>query len=447
MAPPTPRIVLVSRFFPPQHSVGGRRIQRMAEYFAGRGWRVSVVTARDRHAGAAAHRAVELGMPGVRVTYATAPRNPVPLSSPRPGIERSSSGAGRSGGARLKAALRAIRDLFVFPDDSNLWIVTSYLASRREIGRAGHVFVLTSAPPASSHAVGVLLKRAFGSRVTWLADFRDPYLYPERDYGRRVVDRMHRRLFRRILADADYLLATTAGTLRTFAQGGTEATRAKGICLPNGILPGLFEGVAPEVLAPGKATFTHLGDLDYDHRNPEPLLRAFGELIREGRVAAEQFEVHFFGEEGRWEGRSVASLARTHGCAQSVFLHEHVEYRRALSIMKGSSVLVLLAESQPLSIPAKTYEYLASGRPVLAFTEAGSATDELVRGIPAIQVVTARRPDEVKAGLLRLMRQQLGTVTGNRSDAPGAPQLDITAHLARLEATLMERQAAGGTPH
>lgn len=434
-------LVLVSRFFPPQRSVGGYRIQHMAEFFAGRGWQVSVVTARDRRADPAAHRAVQEAMPGVRIRYTNSPRNPIPRSSPRPGVEQARGDGTATSTRRFAGWVKSVRDLLVFPDDANLWIPAAFVAARREAKGDRHVFVLTSAPPFSAHVAGLLLKRSAGGRITWIADFRDPYLYPERDYSRRFVDRWHRRLFGRILRGADYVLGTTDGILGTFDLGGL-ATDRQGIRVPNGVPRGLFDGVTPETLAAGKVVFAHLGDLDYDHRNPGPLLQAFGDLARAGHLRADQFELHFFGEQGQWGSASVTSMADAYGCASSVFLHAHVAHQRALAIMKGADVLVLLAENQPLSIPAKTYEYLASGRPVLVFTEAGSATHGLLQGLPGVCIVTARRPDEVKAGVLRLMRP--GADAGVAPSAGEGAALTIESHLARLEAHLLAGAAERG---
>jgi hypothetical protein len=199
---------------------------------------------------------------------------------------------------------------------------------------------------------------------------------------------------------------------------------------------GLFDGIEPEVLAPGKTTFAHLGDLHYVHRNPEALIRAFGELVAEGRVRPDQFELHFFGQRGRWEGRGVPDLAAQYGCRASVFEHDAVEHHRALSLMRGADVLVLLAERQPWAIPAKAYEYLASGTRVLALGEPDGATGRLLNAIRRARVVSSGEPASLKDALLALIAEREAGGRPRLDSGDRGPPLDIGWHLARMAEVL-----------
>jgi glycosyltransferase involved in cell wall biosynthesis len=426
MAVPSKKIILLTRLFPPQRSVGGRRIEQMARFFVDRGWEVSVVAAREASFGAHAHAAVQDSIPGARIVYTAAPRNRLPL--PASMLERPPGGAGV-----FKTSLRAVRDLLIFPDNTNLWIPVAYRAARREMNGEGPVVVLTSSPPFSTHAAGLLLKRRFGPRVRWIADFRDPWFHPSHDYSGRFVDRLLVRLGNQVRQSADLMLVTTDAVLGTFDRYGDPDLRTAPIhCLPNGVRAGLFDGVEAETLAQSKTVFVHLGDLHYTHRNPEPLIAACGALVADGRLRPEQFELHFFGPRGSWQGRGVGDLAARHGCRASVLEHDAVEHRRALSIMRGADVLVLLADRQPWAIPAKTYEYLASGTRILALCEPDGATGQLLRDVGRAGVVSGLQPDSLKSMLMEYVAErELGGP--RRPDlGAGGPRFEIGWHLEQL---------------
>jgi hypothetical protein len=56
---------------------------------------------------------------------------------------------------------------------------------------------------------------------------------------------------------------------------------------------------------------------------------------------------------------------------------------------EDSTVLLNLAQGQPLSVPAKTYEHLASGREILLVCEDDCETARLVSGIKGVNQVDA----------------------------------------------------------
>ena len=66
-------------------------------------------------------------------------------------------------------------------------------------------------------------------------------------------------------------------------------------------------------------------------------------------------------------------------------------------LIRDDFVLLSFANDQPLQVPGKTYDYLATGRRVLAVTEHDGATADVLRPLPECAV--AERPQEVAAAL------------------------------------------------
>jgi hypothetical protein len=74
-----------------------------------------------------------------------------------------------------------------------------------------------------------------------------------------------------------------------------------------------------------------------------------------------------------------------------------VSRTEARTMMAGDFVLLLLANEQPLQVPGKAYDYLATGRRILAISERDSACADLMLPLAGCRVV--ERPDEVASAL------------------------------------------------
>ena len=81
--------------------------------------------------------------------------------------------------------------------------------------------------------------------------------------------------------------------------------------------------------------------------------------------------------------------------------------RDSLAEMMAASALLLVQPGHPLSIPAKVYEYLATGRPILAIADEGE-TANLVRGSGAGIVVGGGDEDAMVRALGHLVNGASG---------------------------------------
>ncbi|MCK5407608.1 MAG: hypothetical protein KAJ37_09145, partial [Candidatus Krumholzibacteria bacterium] len=165
----------------------------------------------------------------------------------------------------------------------------------------------------------------------------------------------------------------------------------------------LFENI--DTIRPStddKILLGHLGDLDYDHRNPRPILMALAEL-REESDRYNKLEIHFWGNTGYWDGMDMDGLIRIENLVGSVFYHGSVDQITAQGIIKGLDILVLLAFNQPLQVPAKTYEYLLSGKPLLALCEKHSETYAIVRQFDNVVTITSADPQTVERGIAEVI--------------------------------------------
>jgi glycosyltransferase involved in cell wall biosynthesis len=121
------------------------------------------------------------------------------------------------------------------------------------------------------------------------------------------------------------------------------------------------------------------------------LIEALELLLREDAAAAGRIELHLAGVMSP-DDREVAarsSLVREHG---------FLSHRASVDLMRSADLLFLPMHDLPdgmraTIVPGKTYEYLASRRPILAAVPDGDARDLLLAAGSAVLT----RPDDVDA--------------------------------------------------
>lgn len=87
--------------------------------------------------------------------------------------------------------------------------------------------------------------------------------------------------------------------------------------------------------------------------------------------------------------------------------------------VETSTVLLNLAQGQNLSVPAKTFEHLASGRENLLVCEDDCETARLVSGIPGVNQVDPEKSEKLTATLLSLYDRHVRIGQLASPDGPG----------------------------
>jgi hypothetical protein len=151
----------------------------------------------------------------------------------------------------------------------------------------------------------------------------------------------------------------------------------------------------------GAYELCHFGNV-YGGRNATSLFQAVMELHQESRVHPHQIRLRFV---GTWEVGDSASQELAKYLEQEGFLRYEppLPHRLCLQEMAAAHTLLILQPHSTVRIPAKTYEYIASGRPILLIGEEGAASHLIERhrlgrwcqnAVPAIKTLIA----EIVAG-------------------------------------------------
>ena len=362
---PPLRLLLVTYYFPPSGGAGVQRTLKFAKYLRASGVEPVVLTVE-----AGAYPSLDPTLaadvpPGVEVVR-TLSLDPFGLYGALTGRSRREAVAvGSVGGAdslEKRAGLWARANVFL-PDARVGWVPFAARAARRLV-RGGRVdAVLTSGPPHSTHLVGLALRRARDARgVPWVADFRDPWtginFYDELPMTApaRAVDAA---LERRVLRAADAVVTVSPTWARELEAKGGLAPGAVRV-IQNGFDPNDVGRPAPP--APDAFALTHVGSL-YGSRDPETLWASVATL--RGRGGLGRLRIRLV---GRVDDAVRASLRR-YGLDAITDEGGVVGHAEAVAAMAAAGLLFLSIEPVRNAdgiLTGKLYEYLASGRPVLA---------------------------------------------------------------------------------
>jgi len=255
--------------------------------------------------------------------------------------------------------------------------------------------VITTSPPESVHTVGHALSR---QGLPWVADLRDAWTFePLRPpFPTGLQRRLDERLERRRLGAADVVVCVSEPAAADLRRRGI----AEPLVIPNGWDPEEAPGPAETtgILDPVRVSLVYTGRFGTYGRDPRALVEGMRRLAGAEPDTAARLELVVAGPLTEEERRLLAgdvSPAR-------IVLAGGLERERALSLQTEADALLLLAHptrSQLLNI--KLFEYMASGRPILALA-AGTEGGRIVRELGG-ETVAADDPAAIGAALARLV--------------------------------------------
>ena len=377
-------VLLVSYTFPPQYDVSARRAARLCKYLPAAGWRPVVLTkdwtrdvaAEDRRAFAITSYAQALDeiddLRVVRTGYQTRD-NAMRRLHARLGGAYASSAVADSPASResptartlTRRALSFLSPLFGdFPDAFIGWRATAVPAGVEVIRHESIDAICSLCPPATAHVVASEIATQTG--IPWVAQFDDLFSF-QLEAERRAAWRWfgaakHRAWMRR----ASGVGAITPGMLeyvrRTYGVDG-------GVVMV-GFDP-LDSQTAP---APRRdhqrLRLVYTGSVYLDNQRPEILFAALERVLGARPEAERCIDVVFAGT--RCDDELRRRLTAFPNAAKVCNFIERVAPTEARVLQREADGLLLFnytaatSETGTLSFPAKAFDYLAAGRPVLA---------------------------------------------------------------------------------
>jgi glycosyltransferase involved in cell wall biosynthesis len=110
------------------------------------------------------------------------------------------------------------------------------------------------------------------------------------------------------------------------------------------------------------------------HRSAASFLSAVGELLDERDDLRKTLRIIFYGQVRLDEEQNLRPIIDKYHLESVVGFNPYIKYKEALRTQATSSVNLLIVDYSyncDLIVPAKTFEYLAAGRPILALAPEG----------------------------------------------------------------------------
>jgi glycosyltransferase involved in cell wall biosynthesis len=318
------------------------------------------------------------------------------------------------------------------------WLPFAATACYRAIRRYRPDAVLSSGPAHHIHLLGRHLHRWLG--LPWVADFRDPWVAGDRSPMTWEVRGWEKRAEPSVMREADALILNTPGA-RDLLQEAYPQHAAKMTSITNGYDPEPFEIDSVPPLSGATIEIVHTGVV-YANRSPGPFLDAVRGL-ETAATAGRDLRIRFIGEFSDQSKKDEIVDKVRGGLNASVTVEGRVPYLQSVRAMIDADVLLLLdSPRRRTGVPAKLYEYIGAGRPILALAEHESDVAWVLResGLPH-RVAPPLDPEAIRRAFAELLRDPAISCCG----APNRPRPARFArrHLAGELAALLDSLVQG----
>ncbi|MGS2724298.1 glycosyltransferase [Porticoccus sp. GXU_MW_L64] len=353
-----PRILMVSFHFPPSNAVAVQRSLAFAYHLAELGWDVRILT-------------VNKSCYGGEVDYSLF--YPESLKSKTYRLPAINS---KKIGFRGKYI-----DWLAIPDEWGSWLLFSIPKAIYLVKKFKPDVIWSTCPPFVSHIVAGFVSKI--TKVPWVADYRDPVqldFIGEQVKGKRwaisLVDRF-------TVKNASGIVFVTKHSCSLYQKNYPIEYHKKFSCIENGFhdLPGLNRKKLLNIREQKqnkKFKILYSGSI-YGGRKLDVFFEALCNLLKSGRIEKDEIEFAF---QGFIDQRVLANDVKKYKLKGVVSVLPFVGFEDSVKEMYAADALLLVQNKQfNPQIPAKAYEYIATGRPILGFCHKEGATAELIGGL------------------------------------------------------------------
>ncbi len=316
-------------------------------------------------------------------------------------------------GLRHRLAIWIRMNLFI-PDARIGWYWNAVRKGKQILRSENIQAIVSIGPPHTTLLVGKKLSKEFG--IPHIPVFIDPWvdITYYRDFKRsKPTLALDRRLERSVLEEASRIVFVTESMREDYARR-YPAVQNKSHVLYWGYNEEAFQEFTPKTV-PATEILLHAGNI-FDYQNPKALWATLQKEIRSGR----NLRIVFIGTVSPGIRQSIAEA----GLSDRTEFKGFLPYHKMIEELSAASYVMVCA-TERRHVPGKLFEYLRSGKSILAF---GDDNEEVRRIL-----------DETKAGMIfpytSSAREFFDRVINFRTDLDSVHQFDrkiIAGKLAHI---------------
>ncbi len=357
------RVLIITYYWPPSGGAGVQRWLKFTKYLPDWSWEPVVLTVKEENASYGQRDeslANELS-PTLKVIR-TQSFEPYSLYLRISGKKEIPYGgfSNESNPSVFQKVSRWIRGNFFIPDPRRGWNRYALKAAQKLMLEEKFDAIITTGPPHSTHLIGYCLKRQTG--IKWIADFRDPWtdIYYYKDLSHSALAKWYdRKLEKKVLLGSDKIVTVGNVLKEMFLSKSQKLSSDKVEVITNGYDTADFEGFDKSV--PKHFTITYTGTVSPYYRL-EGLVIALKELPVEIR---KNVYIRFVGNISQ---NMIALFEQAELSSQLEYVG-YVSHSQSVEYLFKSALLLLLipdVKENKGILTGKFFEYLATGRPILA---------------------------------------------------------------------------------
>lgn len=253
-----------------------------------------------------------------------------------------------------------IRGNFLIPDPRRFWVKPSVKYLTKFIEENNVDAIISTGPPHSMHLIALGIKKHF-PKLTWLADFRDPWtnidFYRELNLTK-FSDFIHRKLEKEVIKTADCVTVVSNEMVKEYAEFNPRSLQL----LTNGF--DTDDVNLESTILDTKFSLAHIGTLNYS-RNPLILWCVLRELVNENTDFKKDLQIQLIGK----TEFSVREEINRLNLSENLLKVDYLTHLEAIKKQNSAQVLLLLINNSANAkgiLTGKFFEYLAAKRPILA---------------------------------------------------------------------------------
>lgn len=282
---------------------------------------------------------------------------------------------------------RYIFSLQALFDANKLWLLKGLFLLTKLKRKKEYDLILASSPPDSIYLLALFAKKIFGCPLAM--DLRDP-LFNYNDAANNTKSQIRFKLEKYF---AHLYLKKTNIIFCSTDNIGKDLTERFNYSSSVTVVYNGFDtcGNDEKLVGPIKNNIFNVlytGSL-YLHRNPFPLFTAIKNLIDKSCINANDVKFELYGNVESWGGVDLNKWILDNDLDRVILLKNTVNHSEVIEIQSKANLLINFSQNQPLQIPAKSFEYIASLKPVLTFCEVGSASQLLLNTVPNQFIVSS----------------------------------------------------------
>jgi glycosyltransferase involved in cell wall biosynthesis len=266
-----------------------------------------------------------------------------------------------------------IRLNFFIPDSRIGWNYFAFKKAKEIIANNKIDYVITTGPPHSSHLIGQKIYDKY--KLKWIVDLRDPWselFYLKSKFRFNFSKKMNDRLEHKVLENADAII-TTVGDRYHKILNSKISNPNKIHKIYNGYDKLNFDKI--KETKPNKFNIVFTGVLSKNHN-----YQIFHKILKIISPIKQNFNMVF-----TLAGRIDDNIIKLYSNEIELINKGYVDHDNAISIIKSSHLLINFnyKETEETDmISGKLIEYLASGTPIINFSNSANESQEVLKLSP-----------------------------------------------------------------